>query len=152
MQTFGSDRIRDETLLVARILLVALFVVFGWSKLTGYSGTVGYMAKSGLPLPSLAALVAIAVEVFVALAVALGAWTRPLAVLLAVYTLATAFIGHPFWTMDGASRYANAINFYKNVSIVGGFLLLYVTGAGRYSVDAALGRSAPVARPVERGT
>jgi putative oxidoreductase len=30
------------------------------------------------------------------------------------------------------------INFYKNISIAGGFLLLFVTGAGKYSVDAKL--------------
>jgi putative oxidoreductase len=141
MATFGSERARDEAILVARILLIALFLVFGWGKLTDYSGTAGYMARAGAPLPSVAALVAIVVEVPVALAVALGVWTRPLALLLALYTLGTALIGHPFWTMEGAARYANAINFYKNVSIIGGFLLLYVTGAGRYSVDARLGRS-----------
>jgi putative oxidoreductase len=138
MTTFGSERIRDEILLVARILLVLLFLVFGWGKLTDYAGTVDYMAKTDLPLPSVAALVAIAVEVFIAIGVVLGIWTRPLAVLLALYTLATALIGHHFWTLEGAARYGNAINFYKNISIVGGFLLLYVTGAGRYSVDAKL--------------
>ncbi len=141
MTTFGSERVRDEVLLVARILLIVLFLVFGWSKLTGYAGTVGYMTQVGAPMPSVAALVAIVVEVFVALAVALGVWTRPLALLLALYTLGTGLIGHPFWTMEGADRYANATNFYKNISIIGGFLLLYVTGAGRYSVDARLGRS-----------
>ena len=141
MTTFGSERVRDEVLLVARILLIVLFLVFGWSKLTGYAGTVGYMTQVGAPMPSVAALVAIVVEVFVALAVALGVWTRPLALLLALYTLGTGLIGHPFWTMEGAARYGNAINFYKNISIIGGFLLLYVTGAGRYSVDARLGRS-----------
>ena len=107
------------------------------------------MTQAGAPLPLLAlmefllelfhalgALVAIPLEVIIALAVAVGLWTRPLALLLALYTLGTALIGHPFWTMEGAARYANAINFYKNISIVGGFLLLYVTGAGRYSVDA----------------
>ena len=41
--------------------------------------------------------------------------------------------------MEGAERHANSINFYKNLSIAGGFLLLYVTGAGKYSVDAKLG-------------
>jgi putative oxidoreductase len=141
MTTFGSERVRDEVLLVARILLIVLFLVFGWSKLTGYAGTVGYMTQVGAPMPSVAALVAIMVEVFVALAVALGVWTRPLALLLALYTLGTGLIGHPFWTMEGADRYANATNFYKNISIIGGFLLLYVTGAGSYSVDARLGRS-----------
>jgi hypothetical protein len=53
----------------------------------------------------------------------------------------TALIGHHFWTMEGAARYANVINFYKNLGIIGGCLLLYVTGPGRYSVDAALGRA-----------
>ena len=146
MRTFGSERVRDEVLLVARILLVVLFLAFGWSKLTGYAGTVGYMTQVGAPMPSAAALVAIVVEVFVALAVALGVWTRPLALLLALYTLGTGLIGHPFWTMEGAARYGNAINFYKNISIIGGFLLLYVTGPGRYSIDARFGRSnAPLA-------
>jgi putative oxidoreductase len=141
MTTFGAERVRDEAVLVARILLVVLFLVFGWSKLTNYAGTAAYMAQTGAPMPSVAALVAIVVEVFVALAVAVGAWTRPLALLLALYTLGTGLIGHPFWTMEGAARYGNAINFYKNISIIGGFLLLYVTGAGRYSVDARLSPS-----------
>ena len=87
MATFGSDRVRDEVILAARILLIVLFVVFGWSKLTNYPATVNYMAETGAPLPSIAALVAIVIEVFVSLAVALGAWARPLALLLALYTL-----------------------------------------------------------------
>ena len=140
MATFGSERVRDEAILVAHVLLALLFLVFGWGKLTNYAGTAAYMAQAGAPLPSAAAVVAIVVEVFVALAVTLGAWTRPLA-LIALYTLGTGLIGHHFWTMEGAARYANAINFYKNVAIIGGFLLLYVTGAGRYSVDASLERS-----------
>ncbi|MBV8095866.1 MAG: DoxX family protein [Acetobacteraceae bacterium] len=138
MITLGSERIRDEAILVARILLVVLFLVFGWGKLTDYAGTVGYMAQTGAPLPPVAALVAIAVEFFVALALVVGFWTRPFAIMLALYTLGTALIAHHYWTMEGTARYANAINFYKNISIIGGFLLLYVTGAGKYSVDAQL--------------
>ena len=134
-----AERMRDEVILAARILLILLFVIFGWGKLTDYSGTVSYMAQTGAPMPSIAALVAIVFEVFVALAVAVGAWTRPLVLLLALYTLGTTLIGHHFWTMEGANRYANAINFYKNISIIGGFLLLYTTGPGKYSLDAMLG-------------
>jgi putative oxidoreductase len=147
MATFGSERVRDEVILVARILLAVLFLVFGWGKLTNYAGTAAYMAQTGAPLPSVATVVAIVVEVFVALAIMLGAWTRPLALLIALYTLGTGLIGHHFWTMEGAARYANAINFYKNLSIIGGFLLLYVTGPGRYSVDARFSQSdAPLPR------
>jgi uncharacterized membrane protein YphA (DoxX/SURF4 family) len=34
----------------------------------------------------------------------------------------------------------DAINFYKNIGIIGSCLLLYVTGPGRYLTDARLGR------------
>ena len=88
---------------------------------------------------AVATVVAIAVEFLGSIALILGVWTRPLAVLLALFTLATAILAHHFWTMEGAERYANSIHFYKNLSIIGGFLLLYVTGAGKYSVDARLG-------------
>jgi putative oxidoreductase len=137
MMPSSAERIGDAAILIARILLVLLFVVFGWSKLTNYSAAVGGMANLGAPIPSVAALVAIVVEFFIGLAVAFGAWTRPLALLLALYTLGTALIAHHFWTMDGDVRSENAINFYKNISIIGGFLLLYVTGGGKYSVDTA---------------
>jgi putative oxidoreductase len=51
--------------------------------------------------------------------------------------------------MVGADHYANMINFYKNVSIIGGFFLLYVIGAGKYSIDAKLRglAGAPALRP-----
>jgi putative oxidoreductase len=119
-------------------MLVVLFIVFGWDKLIHFGATVNNMAQRGLPLPTAAAGVAIAVELPLCVLVLVGAWTRPLALVLAVYTLATALIGHQFWELDGAARYANAINFYKNWSIVAGFLLLYVTGPGRYSLDYKL--------------
>ena len=61
MTDLGSERIRDEALLIARILLAVLFLVFGWGKLTDYSGTVAYMTQVGAPLPSVAALVAIVI-------------------------------------------------------------------------------------------
>lgn len=129
------DKVSNGMILLARILLVVLFVLFGWSKLTDFPGTVGYMASQGLPVPTLAAAVVVLMEFFVGLAIVLGFFTRPLAMLLALYTLGTAFIGHHYWTMDGAERMANMINFYKNISIIGGLLLLCVTGPGRYSID-----------------
>ena len=136
MGTFGSEKIRDEVILLARILLAALFFRFGWSKLLDYSGTVDFMSHDGAPVPPLAAVIAIVMEFFGSIAIILGVYTRPLAILLALYTLATAFIGHNFWTMTGADRIGAMINFYKNLSIMGGFLLLYVQGAGKYSIDA----------------
>src|SRR5271168_1394261 len=146
MTTFGFDRIGDEVILAARILLVVLFLIFGWSKLVDFSGTVAYMAQTGVPAPAISALVAIAVEAVVSIAVVLGIWALPVAIVLALYALATAFLGDHYWAMTGAARFENETNFYKNLSIMGGFLLLYVTGAGKYSLDARRGASLPDAK------
>ncbi|MFM0643557.1 DoxX family protein [Paraburkholderia bryophila] len=126
---------KDGIILVARVLLMVLFVMFGWSKLTGFSGTVAYMTSSGAPVPELSAVIAVVMEFVVGVALLVGFFTRPLALLLAVYTLGTAIIGHHYWNMTGAMQYDNMIHFYKNISIIGGLLLLAVTGAGKYSID-----------------
>jgi putative oxidoreductase len=75
-------------------------------------------------------------ELPVAFAVAVGAFARLSALLMVLYTLGTALIGHRYWTMTGADKIDGMDGFYKNLSIIGGFLLLYGTGAGRYSIDA----------------
>ncbi|VWC71087.1 membrane protein [Burkholderia lata] len=126
---------KDELILVARILLMVLFVMFGWSKLTGFSGTVAFMASSGVPAPELSTIVAVVMEFVVGIALVVGVRTRLLALLLALYTLGTAIVGHHYWNMTGAVQYDNMIHFYKNISIIGGLMLLCVTGAGKYSVD-----------------
>ena len=96
------------------------------------------MVQLGVPMPVLAAAVAIFMELPVAFAVAVGAFTRPSALLLALYTLGTALIGHRYWTVTGADQVDSMDGFYKDLSIMGGFLLLYITGAGKYSIDALL--------------
>ena len=50
----------------------------------------------------------------------------------------------------GADRFMNMINFYKNVSLMGGFFLLYVTGAGKYAIDARLGLPGAPPNAIER--
>jgi putative oxidoreductase len=129
------DNQKDIVVLVARILLMVLFVMFGWSKLTGFAGTVAYMTSTGAPAPELSAVIAVVMELVVGVALLVGFFTRPLALLLAVYTLGTAIIGHHYWNMTGAMQYDNMIHFYKNIAIIGGLLLLCVTGPGRYSFD-----------------
>ena len=93
------ERYRDVLLLIARILLVSLFVVFGWDKFMNFSGTADYMESVGLPMATLAAFSALVMELFVGLTILVGFYTRPLALLLALYTLVTAMLGHRFWAV-----------------------------------------------------
>jgi len=135
MRYVSLESKKDELLLAARVLMMILFVLFGWQKLNGFSGTVAYMASTGAPSPELSAVIAVAVELVGGALIAVGFYTRPLALVFAVYTLATALIGHHYWALQGMDQYLAMINFYKNISIIGGLLLLAVSGPGRYSFD-----------------
>lgn len=133
----------DAVILIARLFLAPLFLIFGWRKVKDYSGTVDQMVRDGVRLPVLAAAVAIFMELPVAIAVAVGAFTRLSAVLFVFYTLGTSLIEHRYWTVKGAEHVETMENFYKNLSIMGGFLLLFMTGPGRYSIDALWSLAAP---------
>jgi putative oxidoreductase len=135
--------INDELILAARLLLATLFLIFGWRKVRDYSGTVDQMVQLHVATPLLATFVAILMELPVAFEVAIGAFTRPAAALMALYTLGTALIGHRYWTVTGADYVESLDGFYKDLSIMGGFLLLCITGAGKYSIDALLGIATP---------
>jgi|SRR5579862_433385 len=135
--------INDELILAARLLLATLFLIFGWRKLRDYPGTVNQMVQLGVPTPVLATVVATFMELPVAFAVAVGAFTRPLALLMALYALGTALIGHRYWTVKAAGYVDSLDGFYKDLSIMGGFLLLFITGAGQYSIDALVGIASP---------
>ena len=134
--------IGNELILAARLLLATLFLIFGVRKVRDYSGTVAQMVQLGVPTPVLAAVVSILMELPVAFAIAIGVFTRPAAALMALYALGTAFIGHRYWTVKGADYVDSLDGFYKDLSIMGGFLLLFITGAGKYSIDALLGIAA----------
>lgn len=135
LRYFDFGESRHLFLLIARIALAVLFIIFGFPKLTGFDGTVQYMTSLGAPAPMLAAIIAVVMEVPAAILIVLGFFTRPLAIIFVFYTLGTAVIGHHFWNMTGDAVGPNMINFYKNISIAGGFLLLAVTGPGAISVD-----------------
>ena len=125
-------------ILIARVALAVLFVWGGVLKLLGYAGFVAYLQTKGVPFVQIAAPLATAIEGIGGVLLVVGFLTRPLAFFMAVYTIATAILGHDFWNVtDAALQRDMVIHFWKNVGIAGGFLLLFVTGAGAISVDAA---------------
>ena len=137
------NALNNEIILVARLLLTALFLIFGARKVRDYSGTVAQMVQEGFRIPVLPTLVSIVMELPVSLAVAIGLFTRPLAALMALYSLGTALIGHHYWTVKDAGYVDSMDGFYKDLAIMGGFLLLCITGPGKYSIDALFHIAAP---------
>jgi putative oxidoreductase len=122
----------DLTSLVARVLISALFILFGFEKITGYAGSEAYMVAYGLPgmlLP-----LAIIAELGGGLAILLGVFTRYAALALAGFCIVTALVFHTAWSGDGGQ--AQLINFMKNLALAGGLLLLAVNGPGKYAVKS----------------
>lgn len=125
----------DVALLVGRILLAAIFIPAGYRHLTESGGFAQYLDAHGTPFSSVVAVIAACVEFFGSLAVLLGLGTRYAAPLMALFALVAALVGHRYWNAEGAD-YANQYNhFFKDLAIMGGFLVLYAVGPGRWSID-----------------
>lgn len=128
---------RSRTLLAGRFLLAAIFLMSGLGKLMDWSGTAAYMQGAGIPgsaVPVLLAL-AIAIEILGGLSIITGTFARAGALVLIVFLIPTTLIFHNFWALEGAERAAQMANFMKNLSIMGGLLLIIGAGAGRLSID-----------------
>jgi putative oxidoreductase len=125
----------DAAALVGRILLALIFITSGWSKVTGFDGTVGYIASKNLPMPQVAAVLAIVAELGGGLLLAIGFKARWAGIALAVFTLVAGVLFHDYWNADAAAKMGQQINFWKNVSIAGGMLMVFAFGPGRFSLD-----------------
>jgi putative oxidoreductase len=122
--------------LVARILLAAIFISAGFSKVMGFDGVTAYIASKGLPVPMIIAGLTIVLEILGGLAIVIGYKARIAGLLLGLFTLLAALIFHNFWTFPPEQVYLQNIMFMKNLSMAGGLFLLTVFGAGGYSIDA----------------
>ncbi len=129
-----STPTQNITVLAGRILLGLLFLVSGVGKIAGFDGTVGYISAQHLPLPALAAALTIGVELGGGIALVTGLWTRQAALVLAAFTLLTAFVFHAFWSAPDAAKAMQQIQFLKNLSIAGGLFVLAAFGPGRISL------------------
>lgn len=127
-------KFEDVGILVARILMPILFIVAGWGKITGYEGTQQYMQAMGVPGALLP--LTILLEFGGGIAVVLGFLTRTTAIFTAGFTLLTALLFH-----TNFAEGANSLMFMKNMTIAGGYLLLFFTGPGKFSVDRALNKN-----------
>jgi len=56
------------------------------------------------------------------------------AILILLYWVPVTLIAHSFWNDPIEIQRQESIEFMKNVAIMGGILLIFVNGSGRYSV------------------
>jgi putative oxidoreductase len=129
--TDSSVTLSASASLAGRVLLSAIFVLSGVSKISAPAGMIGYIESVGLPFPTLALAIAILVEVVGGIALILGYRTRLVAAGLALFSVATALAFH-----NELADQSQFIHFFKNIAMAGGLLQVAAFGAGRFSLDA----------------
>ena len=133
---------------LGRIFLSLVFIVAGIQKLMNVGGIAKMLEDNKVPIPeqivqylgavpkyeALGYLVA-GVELVGGLMVMVGLWARWGAMMLAIFTAFTIVVVHHFWDMEGAAYTGNMTQALKNLSIIGGLLLVVGIGSGPGAMD-----------------
>ena len=117
--------------LVGRIFISLIFLLAGVGKIFNYEGTIGYMESYGIPGYLL--ISALFFEILFPLLVIIGYKTKFSAMILSLFAILLALIFHTDF-----SNQMQLMSFLKNFAIAGGFLIIFVRGAGKYSIDQRL--------------
>ncbi len=126
---------QNAAALVGRTLLAVLFVVSGFGKVTGFAGTAAYMASKGMPMPEVLLVGAIVIELAGGLMLVAGWKARWAALAIFLFTIPTTAIFHNPMGLDAQAAQGQMIHLMKNLSIMGGMLLVAAFGPGAWSVD-----------------
>ena len=117
--------------ILGRLLLSAIFLINGIGKIFNYEGTIQYMEN--FDVPSYLIIPAIIVEILFPILLIIGYYTKFSALVLSLFTLVLAVIFHTDF-----SNQMQLMSFLKNIAIAGGFLIIFVYGPGKYSIDHKL--------------
>jgi putative oxidoreductase len=135
-----TSNMQQTVSLAGRVLLSAIFLLSGISKILHWSATADHMAAHGMPAVQMLLAGAVVVEVLGGLALLLGFQTRAASLILFLYLIPTTLIFHNFWAHQGAAQQDQMIHFLKNLAIMGGLLEVAAMGAGAWSLDAVQNR------------
>ena len=117
--------------LIGRIFISLIFLIAGFGKIFNYEETIGYMESFGVPGYLL--VPAIIIEILFPLLLIIGYKTKLAAIILSLFAILLAIIFHTDF-----SNQMQLMSFLKNFAIAGGFLIIFVRGAGKYSIDQRL--------------
>lgn len=119
--------------LAARICLSLIFFQAGINHLIGFSAFVPVVASTGLPLPGLLAAGTVVFQLLGAIALVIGYKAKIGAILLVLFLIPASIFFHP--------PASDLIGFLKNLSVIGGLLMVVAYGAGPVSVESTTSAS-----------
>lgn len=130
-----EETLRKWLSLPARLLLGLVFLGSGIGKVQDFSGTAEVMASKNMPMPSFLLVGAIVFLFVGSLSLFAGFKARFGALLLILFLIPATLIFHNFWAMPEEMQEMQMIQFLKNLSIMGGLLMVMAQGPGALSVD-----------------
>ena len=129
--------INNCALLAGRFLMGIYFIMPGILKIVDFDGTSAYMTSHSVPLVPVLLVVTIILQLSLGLFMIVGFQTRLTAFLLAGMVLVISLFMHNFWSMeDGINKAHETQNFFKNMGIMAGLLMVSALGGGNFSLDS----------------
>ena len=130
-----ASAVQAGIVLTGRLLYSAIFLMTALSHFS--SQAVAYAAAAGVPFPSIAVPAAGIVAIAGGLSILLGYRARVGAWLLVLFLVPVTLTMHNFWAVkDPMMAQMQMVMFMKNLSMLGGALLISQFGAGPFSLDA----------------
>lgn len=121
-------------LLAGRILFSFLFIMSSF----GHFGepSIGFAASKGVPAASFLVPLSGIIELAGGLSIITGYKAKYGAWLIVIFLLPVTFMLHNFWTItDPMAKQMDMVMFMKNISMLGGALMITYFGSGPLSVD-----------------
>jgi putative oxidoreductase len=129
---------QDFIILAGRVCLGWIYMQSGFRKIWDMAAVAKTYPARGLP--EFMAYVATPIELVVGLFLIVGFATRYSAFVILIFTIVASFSSHAYWTFPEAQRAMQHTQFFKNLSMKGGLILLFITAGGKFSVDWLLRR------------
>lgn len=130
-----TSAISGPIVLLGRVLFGLIFILAGPNNFS--SQTIAYSASHGVPLASLAVPFSAVLAILGGLSILLGYRAKIGAWLIALFLIGVTPMLHNFWAVsDPMAHQMQFIMFMKNVSMLGGALLISQLGAGPWSLDS----------------
>jgi putative oxidoreductase len=133
--TSASREASGPVVLLGRLLFVLIFLMSGPRHFMGQ--TIAYAASRGVPLAFLAVPFSGLLALAGGLSILLGYRARIGAWLIVLFLVGVTPMMHNFWTVTDPMMYQmQMVMFMKNVSMLGGALVISQLGSGPWSLDS----------------